>query len=164
MLCEVNVIIFRQFLVLNCLSKLIIRLLSIQAYNMVKSRCFLISLLFRIVFSLNHIHLPQFMIHKVNVIFFRKFVCFYCLSKLILWLKYDVLSISLFFRIVSSLNHIHLHLFLFHKVNAILFRQFLGFYCLSKLTVWLNYDCFFISWYLVSFLAWITFRYLSHVV
>ena len=151
MLCEVNVIIFRQFLAINCLSKLIIWL---------NHDVFLISLLFRIVSSLNLIDLPQFMIHKVNVILFRKFVCFHCLSKLIIWLKYDVLSISLFFRIVSSLNHIHLPLFMFHKVNAILFRQFLGFYCLSKLIVCLNYDCFFISWYLVSFLAWITFIYL----
>ena len=58
--------------------------------------------------------------------------------KAIIWLKYDVLSISLFFRIVSSLNRIHLPLFMFHEVNAILFRQFLGFYCLSKLIVWLN--------------------------
>ena len=117
MLCKVNVIIFRQFLGFNCLSKLIICL---------NHDVFLISLFFSIVSILNLIHLHLFMIHKVNVILFRQFLCFYCLSKLIIWLKYDVFLISLFFRIVSSLNHIHLPLFMIHKVNVILFRQFLG--------------------------------------
>ena len=151
MIHKVNSILLRQFLSFYCLSKLIIWL---------KYDVFLMSLLFRIVTNLNHVYIPLFMLWEVNVIIFRQFLCFCCLSKLIIWLKYDLLSISLFFRIVSILNHIHLHLFMFHKVNAILFRQFLGFYCLSKLTVRLNYDCLFISWYLVSFLAWTTFRYL----
>ena len=57
MVNKVNVTLLRQFLGLYCLSKFII--------------CFshnfcLISLLFRIVSSLNHIDLPQFMINKVN--------------------------------------------------------------------------------------------------
>ena len=41
--------------------------LSIQAYNMVKSRCFFILLLIRIFSSLNHFQLPLFMLSKVNV-------------------------------------------------------------------------------------------------
>ena len=61
------------------------------------------------------------MIHKVNVILFRQFVCFDCLSKLIILLNHNVFLISLLFMIVSSLNHIHLPLFMIHKVNVILF-------------------------------------------
>ena len=53
-------------------------------------------MIFRIRESLNHIHLPLFMIHKVNVIIFIKFPGFYCLSKLIILLKHDVFLISLF--------------------------------------------------------------------
>ena len=134
--------------------------MSIEAFNRLNHDVFLISLLFRIISSLNHIHLPLFMIHKVNVILFRQFLGFYCLSKLIIWLNHDVFLILLFFRIVSSLNHIHLPLFMIHKVIVMLFRQFLGFYCLSKLIVWLNHDGFLISWYLVLFLAWFTLIYL----
>ena len=122
MLCKVNVTIFRQFLSFYCLSKLIIWL---------NHDVFFISLLFRIVSSLKHIHLPLFMIHKVNVIIFRQFLGFYCLSKLIIWLNHDVFFISLLFRIVSSLKDIHLPLFMIHKVNVIIFSQFLDFNCLS---------------------------------
>ena len=136
MLCKVNVAMFRQFPALYCLSKLIIWL---------NHNVFLISLLFSIVSSLNHIHLPLFIIHKVNVAMFRQFPALYCLSKLIIWLNHDVFLISLLFCIVSSLNHIHLPLFMIHKVNVILFRHFLGFYCLSKLVIWLNQDVVFIS-------------------
>ena len=60
-------------------------------------------------------------------------------------LNHDVFLLSLLFSIVSILNHIHFPLFMIHKVNVILFRQFLGLYCLSKLTVWLNHDGFLIS-------------------
>ena len=85
------------------------------------------------------------MIHKVNVIIFRQFLGFYCLCKLVIWLNHDVFLTSLLFRIVSSLNHVHLPMFMIHKVNVILFRRFLGLYCLSKLEVWLNHDGFLIS-------------------
>ena len=122
MLCKVNVIIFRQFQGFYCLSKLIIWL---------NHDVFLILLLFRIFSNLNHIYLPLFTIHKVNVILSRQLIGFYCLSKLIKWLNHDVFLMLLFFRIVSSLIHIHLPLFMIHKVIVILFRQFLGFYCLS---------------------------------
>ena len=93
-------------------------------------------MIFSIVSSLINIHLPLFILCMVNVIIFRQFLGFYCLSKLIILLNHDAFLISLFFRIVSSLNHFHLHLFMIHKVNVILFRQFLGFYCLSKLIIW----------------------------
>ena len=65
------------------------------------------------------------MLCKVNVIIFRQFLGFYCLSKLVIWFNHDVFLMSLSFRIVSNLNHIHLPLFMIHKVNVILFRQFL---------------------------------------
>ena len=55
---KVNVTLLRQFLGLYCLSKLIIRLTD---------DVFLISLLVRIVFNLNHIDFPLFMNYKVNV-------------------------------------------------------------------------------------------------
>ena len=54
--------------------KLVSRLvLSIQAYNMVKSRCFLILLLIRIFSSLNHFQLPLFVLSKLNVTFLDSF-------------------------------------------------------------------------------------------
>ena len=80
------------------------------------------------------------MIDRVNVSLFRQFQGFYCLSKLIIWLNNDVFLISLLFRIVSNLNHIYIPMITLRKVNVILFRQFLGVYCLSKLIVWLNHD------------------------
>ena len=49
------------------------------------------------------------------------------------------LLISLF-RIVSSLNHIYLTLFMINKVNVTLLRQFLGLYCLSKLIIRLTHN------------------------
>ena len=81
--------------------------LSIQACYMVNSQCFLKSLLFRIVSSLNQFHVPLFMINKVNVAFLRQFLGLYCLSNLIIRLTHDVFLISLLVRIVSSVNQIH---------------------------------------------------------
>ena len=106
---NVNVTLLRQFLGLYCLSKLIIRL----TYDV-----FLISLLFRIVSSLNQFHLPLFMINSVNVTLLRQFLGLYCPSKLIIRLTHDVCIISLLFRIVSSLNKFHLPLFMINKVNV----------------------------------------------
>ena len=82
------------------------------------------------------------MINKVNVQLLRQFLGLYSLSKLIIWLTDDVFSISLLFRIVSSLNHIHLPLFLIKKVNFTILRQFLGLYCLSKHVIRLIHDVF----------------------
>ena len=78
---NVNVTLLRQFLGLYCLSKLIIWLTH---------DVFLISLLFRIVSSLNQFCLPLFMINKVNVTVLRQFLGLYCLSKLIIWLTHNV--------------------------------------------------------------------------
>ena len=121
MINKVNVTILRQFLGLYCLSKLIVRLTH---------DVFSISLLFRIVSSLNHIHLPLFMINKVNLTILRQFLGLYCLSKLIVGLTHVVFSISLLFRIISSLNQFHVRLFMINNLNVTLLRQFLGLYCL----------------------------------
>ena len=133
---NVNVTVLRQFLDMYCLSKLIIRLTQ---------DVFLISLLFRIVFSHNHIYLPLFMFNKVNVVLLRQFLVLYSLSKIIIMLTQDVFLISLLFWIVSSHNHIYLPLFMFTKVNVVLLRQFLVLYCLSKLIIRLSQDVFLIS-------------------
>ena len=101
LIIKVNVTFLRQFLGLYCLSKLIIRFTH---------DVFLISLLFRIFSSLNQFHLPLFKIIKLNVTLLRQFLGLYCPSKLIIWLCYDVFSISLLFRIVSSQNQFHLPL------------------------------------------------------
>ena len=136
MINKVNVTLLRQFIGLYCLSKLIIRL----AHNV-----FLISFLFRIVCTENQFLLPLFMIIKLNVTLLRQFLGLYCLSKLFIWLKYDVFSISLLFRIVSSQNQFYLPLFMINKVNVTLLRQFLGLYCLSKLIIRLTHNVFLIS-------------------
>ena len=62
------------------------------------------------------------MINNVNVTLSRKFLGFYCLSKLIIWLNHDVFLISLVVGIVSSLNHIHLPLFMNMKWLAVLLQ------------------------------------------
>ena len=55
---------------------------------------FFISLLVRIVSSLNRFHSPLFIINKVNVTLLRMFLGFYCLSKLNIRLNHDVFLIS----------------------------------------------------------------------
>ena len=130
---NVNDTLLRQFLGLYCLSKLIIWLTH---------DVFLISLLFRIVSSQNQYHLPLFMINKVNVTLLKQFLRLYCLSKLNIRLTHDVFIISLLFRIVSNKNQFHLPLFMINKVNVTLLRQFLCFYCLSKLIIKLTHECY----------------------
>ena len=144
MINKVNVTLVRQFLGLYCPSKPIIRFTH---------DVFLISLLFRIFSSLNQFHLPLFKIIKLNVTLLRQFLGLYCPSKLIIWLCYDVFSISLLFRIVSIQNQFHLPLFLIIKVNVTFLRQFLGLYCLSKLIIRFTHDVFLYHYYLGSFLA-----------
>ena len=136
MINKVNVTLLKQFLGLHCLSKLIIRLTH--------DVC-IISLLFGIVSSLNKFHLPLFMIIKVNVTLLKQFLGLYCPSKLIIRLTHNVFLMSLLFRIFSSLNQFHLHLFMINKVNVTLLKQFLGLYCLSKLIIRLTHDVFLIS-------------------
>ena len=135
MIYKVNVTLLRQFVNLLCLSKLTIRLTH---------DFFLISLFFMIFSSLNHIDLPLFMINKVNDALLRLFLCLYCFSKLMIRLTQDGFLISLLFRIVSSLNHIDLALFMINKVKITLLRQFLDLYCVSKLIIRLTHDVFFI--------------------
>ena len=139
MINKVNVTLLRQFLGLYCLSKLVIRLIH---------DVFLISLLFRIVSSLNKFHLLLFMNNKVNVTLLRQFLGLYCLSKLIIWLSYDVFSISLLFRIVSSQNQFPLPLFMINKVNVTLLRHFLGLYYPSKLIIKLTHEFCIYHYYL----------------
>ena len=124
---------------LYCLSKVIIRL----THDVLS-----ISLLFMFVSSLNQFHLPLFMINKVNNAFLRQYLGLYYLSKIIIRLTHDVLSISLLLRFVSSLNHIHVPLFMINKVKLTILRQFLGLYCLSKLIIRLTHDIFLISLFL----------------
>ena len=130
MINKVNVTLLRQFLDLNCLSKLIIRLTHVV---------FLISFLFRIVCTENQFHLPLFMINKVNVTLLRQFLGLYCLSQLIIRLTYDVFLISLSFSIVSIQNQFHLPLFIINNVNVTLLKQFLCLYCPSKLIIRLTH-------------------------
>ena len=136
MLSKVIVTIVRQFIGFYCLSKLRIWL---------NHDAFFMSILFRIVSSLNHFQLPLFMLSNVNNTQLRKFLGFYILSKLRIWLNHDAFFMSLLFRIVSSLNHFQLPVFMLSKVIETILRQFLGFYCLSKLRIWLNHDAFFMS-------------------
>ena len=82
------------------------------------------------------------MINKVNLTILRQFLGLYCQSKLIIRLTNDVFLILLLFRIVSSLNYIHLPLFMISKVNLTILRPFLGLFHLSKLIIWLAHDVF----------------------
>ena len=134
--------------------------MSIQARIMVKSRCFFVSLLFRIVSRLNHFQLHLFMFSKVNVTLLRQFFRLLLSIQARIMVKSRCFFVSLLFRIVSRLNHFQLHLFKFIKVNVTLLRQFLGFYCLSKLGLSLNHNAFLYHYYLGSFLDWITFSYI----
>ena len=136
MINKVNDTLLRQFLGLYCPSKLIIRL----THNV----CF-ISLLFNILSSLNHIDLPLFMIYKVNVPLLRQFLGFYCLTKFIIRLTYDIFLIPLMFKIVTCQKEFHLPLFRINKVNLTLLRQFLSLYCLSMIIIRLTHDVFLIS-------------------
>ena len=114
MINKVNVTLLRQFLGLDCLSKLII---------MLTHNVFLISLSFRIVCSLNHIDLPLVMINKESVTLLRKFLGLHCQYKLIIRLTHNVFLISLLFMIFSSLNHIDLSLFMINKESVTLLKQ-----------------------------------------
>ena len=136
MINNVNVTLIRQFQFFYCLFKGIICL---------NHDVFLISLLFRIISSLNHIHLHLFMIVKVNVTQLRPFLGLYFLTKLIIRLIFNVFLLSLLFRIVSSLNNIRLPLFMINKGNFTQIRRFLGLFCFSKRIIRLTQYVFLIS-------------------
>ena len=135
-LSKVNETILKQFLGLYSLLTLRIWL---------NHDGFFMSILFRIVSSLNHFQLPLFMLSKVNETMLRQFLGFYCLSKLRIWLNHDGFFMSILFRIVSSLKHFQVPLFMISKVNEKILRQFLGLYSLLMLRIWLNHDAFFMS-------------------
>ena len=126
----------------------------------VKSRCVFVSLLFRIVSWLNHFQLHLFMFSKVNVTLLRQFYRLLLSIQARIMVKSRCSFVSLLFRIVSRLNHFQLHLFKFIKVNVTLLRQFLGFYCLSKLGLSLNHDAFLYQFYSGLHQASITFSYI----
>ena len=136
MISKVNETILRQFLGLYSLLMLRIWL---------NRDGFFMSILFRIACSLNHFQLPLFMLSKVNETFLRQFLGLYSLLMFRIWLNHDGFFMSILFRIVSSLNHFQLPLFMISKVNETILRQFLGFYCLSKLRIRLDHDGFFMS-------------------
>ena len=85
---------------------------SINAYNVLKSLGIFISILFRILDSLNHIQLPLFMLITLSIALLRRFLCFHCLNKLVICLNPYFIFISILFRILQSLNHIQLPLFM----------------------------------------------------
>ena len=91
---------------------------------------------------MNHIQLPVLMLNKVNIAILRPFLCFHCLSKLIICLNHKVIFTSLLFSIVYFLSHIQ---FLLSKVNIALLRRFLCFHCLTKHIICLNHEVIFIS-------------------
>ena len=120
-------------------------LLSNNAYNVLKSLGIFISILFRILDYLNHIQLPLFMLITLIIALFRRFLCFHCLTNLVICLNPYFIFISIIFRIVESLNHIHLLLFVLRKVSIAILKQLLCFHCLTKLIICLKPLVIFIS-------------------
>ena len=133
---KVNETFFRQFLGLYSL---------LMLRKWINHDASFLSILFRIVSSLNHFQLPLFVISKVNETILSQFLGLYSLLMLRIWINHDASFLSILFRIVSSLNHFQLPLFMISKVNETFLRQFLGLYSLLMLRIWLNHDGFFMS-------------------
>ena len=133
---KVNETFFRQFLGLYSL---------LMLRTWINHDASFLSILFRIVSSLNHFQLPLFVISKVNETILSQFLGLYSLLMLRIWINHDASFLSILFRIVSSLNHFQLPLFMISKVNETFLRQFLGLYSLLMLRIWLNHDGFFMS-------------------
>ena len=112
---------------------------------MVKPRCFFHVNIIQDCFQPEALSVTSVHVNKVNNTQLRKFLGLYSLLMLRIWLNHDALFMSILFRIVSSLNHFQLPLFMLSKVNETMLRQYLGFYCLSKLRILLNHDAFFMS-------------------
>ena len=86
------------------------------------------------------------MLSKVNIAILTQFLCFHCLTKLMICLNHELIFISLLFRVLHSLSHIQLPLFMLSKVNIAKLRSFLCFHCLTKLIIiFLNHEVVFIS-------------------
>ena len=77
------------------------------------------------------------MLNKVNIAILGPFVCFRCLTTLIILLNHEVIFIS---RILHCLNHIQLPLFMLSKVNIAILRPFQCFRYLTKLIICLNHN------------------------
>ena len=61
--------------------------LSNNAYYVLKSLVIFISILFKILDSLNYIQLPLFMLITLSIALLRQFLCFHCLTKTVLCLN-----------------------------------------------------------------------------
>ena len=126
MFSKVSIVILKQLLCFHCLTKLIL---------FIKPYVIFISLLFRILQSLNHIQLPLFMLITLSIALLRRFLCFHCLTKLVICLNPYFIFISIIFRIVDSLNHIQLPLFMLITLSIALLRRLLCFHCLTRLEI-----------------------------
>ena len=91
---------------------------------MLKSQRYKLTLVFRILYSLNHIYLPLSMLNKVNIAKIRPFLGYYCLTKITICLNHDVMFISLIFRILYCLNQHYLPMFMLSMVNIGVLRPF----------------------------------------
>ena len=78
MLSKLNIAILRPFLCFHCLIRLIICL---------NHELIFISLLFRILRSLNNIQLPLFILITLSIALLRRFLIFHCLTMLIMCLN-----------------------------------------------------------------------------
>ena len=58
-----------------------------NAYYVLKSLCIFISILFRILDSFNYIQLPLFLFITLNIALLRRFLCFHCLTKTVIYLN-----------------------------------------------------------------------------
>ena len=129
MFIMLSIALLRLILCFHCLTKTVI------CFN---PQVNFMSILFRILDSLNHIHLPLFMLSKVSIAILKHCLCFHCLNKLIMCLYPYVIFISILLRILKSLNRIQLPLLLFIMMSIALLRRILCFHCLSKLIMCLN--------------------------
>ena len=129
MLITLSIALLRRFLCFHCLTKLVICLNPYFIF---------ISIIFRIVDSVNHIHLHLFMLITLSIALLRQFLLFHCLTKTVICLNPYFIFISLLFRIVDRLNHNHLHLFNLSEVSIAILKQFLCIHCLNKLIICLN--------------------------
>ena len=78
------------------------------------------------------------MLSKVSIAILKQLLCFHCLTKLIICIQPLVIFISILFRILDSLNHIQLPLFMLITLSIALLRRFLLFHCLTKTVICLN--------------------------
>ena len=129
MFIMMSIALLNLILCFHCLTKTLICL---------NPKVIFMSILFRILDSLYHIHLPLFMLSKVSIAILKQLLCFHCLNKLKICLNPKAIFISILFRILQSLNHIWLPLFMFITLSIALLRRFLLFHCLTRTAIFLN--------------------------